>query len=266
MFALLRLPLSGCVRGSGRRSQFPRLRLAVSFAGGHEQFAWPGGAEFGERNIFELLGSGAMVTGDFASFARRGFSTDRPEYGYAGESAVEGRKAHRYTYTVGAERSTPRTTAAEIQSRAGVVSRKRTEFRDCRHCVGELTIRFGEEHGSTPAPVQVKAFAPAAAQLPAGVRLNTHLASPLRIGECAVGDPVTFVVSREIRTGAFQAPKGALRSGRIVTMAEHLRPEAFAMLSLRTMALEVNGTHADFHGEVKEIVRFSWTALPREAR
>ncbi len=294
-----------------------RLRLEVAFVGSHEQFAWPGESEFGDRNIFELIGTGMIMTGDFASFANRVFVMDRPEFTYAGETVLDGRQTHRYNYRVGADRSTfgaqigaeegysaysgsfwadaenldvrrldieandfparldvgrvkatvsysripigksefllPRSTEAEILSRKSVLSRNRTEYKTCRQYVGESTIRFGDESAPTSAGRIPESAAPAA-PLPAGLQFRTYLASTLRFSECAIGDPVTFVVDREVRRGAVRVPKGAILHCRIVTLAEHLRPIQTVVLGLSTTALEYNGMRLEFRGGIRQLV------------
>ncbi len=61
--------------------------------------------ECADRNIFVLIGTGMIVTGDFASFADHVFVMDCPEFTYAGETVLEGRRTHRYSYRIGADRS-----------------------------------------------------------------------------------------------------------------------------------------------------------------
>ncbi len=290
-----------------------RLRLEVAFSGTHEQFAWPGESAFADGSIFRLIGTGAIVTGDFASFASRVFVTDHPDFTYAGERALDGRRTYRYDYRVGADRTTfgartreergssaysgsfwadaetldvirlairasefparldmaevkvavsygriqigksdfllPRSTEAEMLSRAGVLSRNRTEYKACRQYVGESTIRFGEEPAQAAAGTNRTPGHPLR-QAPAGLNLSTRLASTLRLGETAVGDPVTFVVAREVSDGGLRVPKGALLEGRIVTLAEHLRPDQFTMLEIRTTALKFNGARVEFDGSL----------------
>jgi hypothetical protein len=83
-----------------------RLRLEVAYVGKSEQFAWPGASEFGGGSIFDLVGGGAIVTGDFAGIASHVFLVDRPDFIYAGETLLEGRRTHRYDYKVDAARTT----------------------------------------------------------------------------------------------------------------------------------------------------------------
>jgi hypothetical protein len=96
-----------------------RLRLEVAVVGGKEQFAWPGAGGFGDRNIRELIGRGAILTGDFAGFAKNVFLTDGPIYSYAGETTLGGRRALRYDYRVPVEHSGYRIQANRAETIVG---------------------------------------------------------------------------------------------------------------------------------------------------
>lgn len=303
-----------------------RLRLDVAFAGTHEQFAWPGDSEFADRNIFELIGTGTIVTGDFASFASHVFVMDHPDFTYTGEAVLGGRRAHRYDYRVGADRTTfgaqigeergnsaysgsfwadaetqdvirlaieatefprrldmaevkaavsyaripigrsdfllPRSTEAEILTRKGILSRNRTEYNACRQYVSESTIRFGEEPSAAPGGMK-REPADRPLPLPAGLQLSTYLASAVRLREGAVGDPVTFIVAREVSEGAVRVPKGALLEGRIVTLVEHLRPAHFTTLGIRTTAIKFNGTRVEFRGSLARVIGYDTESAHR---
>ena len=96
-----------------------RLRLEVAVVGGKEQFAWPGAGGFGDRNIRELIGRGAILTGDFSGFAKNVFLTKGPAYSYAGETTLDGRRALRYDYRVPIEHSGYRIQANHAEAIVG---------------------------------------------------------------------------------------------------------------------------------------------------
>lgn len=82
-----------------------RVRLEVVVVGGRERFAWPGAAQFGDRELTDLVGYGAVMIGDFSGFAKGVFLSDGPVFRAAGENRVGGRRALRYDFEVAASHS-----------------------------------------------------------------------------------------------------------------------------------------------------------------
>lgn len=77
-----------------------RLRLEVAVIGGKERFAWPGAAEFEDRDIEQIVPAGAIGTGDFSGFAAAVFLTEAATFEGPFEDRLEGRAAWRYAFRV----------------------------------------------------------------------------------------------------------------------------------------------------------------------
>ena len=76
------------------------VELEVAVVQGRELYAFPGSPRFEERPLAELVGFGAISTGDFNAHARSLFadSIGRPDF--AGEVELEGRRALSWDYQV----------------------------------------------------------------------------------------------------------------------------------------------------------------------
>ncbi len=77
-----------------------RLRLEVAVIGGKERFAWPGAAQFEDREIEQIVPPGAIGTGDFSGFAAAVFLSEAAEFEGPFEDRVDGAAAWRYSYRV----------------------------------------------------------------------------------------------------------------------------------------------------------------------
>ncbi len=84
--------------GAAKETLVDVVRLEVAFAGGKELFAWPGSARFEEKEIREVVATGAFGTGDFVLHARGVFLGDGTSFEYLGEEDFEGRAAHKFSY------------------------------------------------------------------------------------------------------------------------------------------------------------------------
>jgi hypothetical protein len=112
---LARLPNYTCVETierSGRPQSIhhftliDRLRLEVAYVAGRELYSWPGAGSFEEKSISEIVGRGAAIsTGDFALHAHAVFSSDAPEFTWAGDGERGGRKTVRFDFRVPLARS-----------------------------------------------------------------------------------------------------------------------------------------------------------------
>jgi hypothetical protein len=92
---------TGGPAGSHHFELLDRLRLEVAYVGGKELYAWPGAANFDEQDITEMVGpGGAIGTGNFAMHARAVFTTDAPEFTWAGEEQRDGRRVVRFDFRV----------------------------------------------------------------------------------------------------------------------------------------------------------------------
>lgn len=107
---LRRMPNFTCVETIERSRREPplkrfrlldTLRLEVALVEGRELFAWPGATKFEDRDLRDMVGgSGATGTGDFALHAKSIFLTGTARFDYLGEEAIEGRRTHKFHYTV----------------------------------------------------------------------------------------------------------------------------------------------------------------------
>lgn len=82
-----------------------RVRLEVALVNGREMFAWPGGSNFEDRELADIVPGGAIGNGNFALHARSVFLTGTAEFSYAGERVYEGRRSMRWDFKVPRARS-----------------------------------------------------------------------------------------------------------------------------------------------------------------
>jgi hypothetical protein len=88
-------------RAPARRYQhLDTLRLEVALVEGKEMFSWPGERAFEDRDLRALVPTGTIGTGSFALHARSVFLSSWPRYQRVGEESLDGRRCHRYDYSV----------------------------------------------------------------------------------------------------------------------------------------------------------------------
>jgi len=76
------------------------LRLQVALIGNREQYAWLDARKFDDRELRDLVGRGAIGTGNFALHAKHVFQPRVAEFKVRGEVTHQGRRALRYDYEV----------------------------------------------------------------------------------------------------------------------------------------------------------------------
>lgn len=76
------------------------LRIEVALVGDKEMFAWPGSSEFEDVRPTELVSTGMFGNGNFALYPRMLFGGGGPEFVYAGEETIGGRRLARYDFRV----------------------------------------------------------------------------------------------------------------------------------------------------------------------
>lgn len=81
-----------------RESLIDVLRLEVALVGGRELFAWPGSAAFEEKEMRDLVTTGAFSTGGFALHARAIFLGDGTTFRPGGAEQLDGVAAWRFDY------------------------------------------------------------------------------------------------------------------------------------------------------------------------
>jgi hypothetical protein len=111
---LARLPDYVCVQTVERthratpREEFKlqdTLRLEVALIGNQERFAWVDARKFEDRDLRDMVGKGAIGTGNFALHTKHVFQPNVAEFKARGEVDHQGRRALRYEYEVPWENS-----------------------------------------------------------------------------------------------------------------------------------------------------------------
>lgn len=109
----IRLPNYTCLETIERSNKPPRaqrfarhdrVRLEVALVNGKELFAWPGSAEFSDREIRDLAPGAAIGNGSFA-LSTRAVLLGASGLAYREEVSLSGRRALRYEYDVPLARS-----------------------------------------------------------------------------------------------------------------------------------------------------------------
>lgn len=84
-----------------RRFRFlDNIRLEVALVEGRELYAWPGSPKFEERELRDMVGGGAIGTGDFALHAKSIYLSDSARFTYQGTEEMRGRRVHVFHYRV----------------------------------------------------------------------------------------------------------------------------------------------------------------------
>lgn len=111
---LSRLPDFTCLQTIERSQRLPgtkryrfvdNIRLEVALVEGKELYAWPGSPKFEERELRDMVGGGAIGTGDFALHAKSIYLGDSARFTYQGVEELRGRKVHVFHYKVPMEAS-----------------------------------------------------------------------------------------------------------------------------------------------------------------
>jgi hypothetical protein len=106
-----RLPPNSCeslvnVAGWTRhRTTSDRLRLDVAAGSNTEMYSWVGENRFDDRSLVDLVRSGPVSTGSFASFLTSIFGGNSATFSFKGEKSLEGRKVLEFSFEVPLERS-----------------------------------------------------------------------------------------------------------------------------------------------------------------
>jgi hypothetical protein len=76
------------------------LQIEVAMVEGKELFSWPGEREFKERELREIVPTGAIANGSFALHARTIFLSSRPVIKYRGDEPLNGRNTARFDFEI----------------------------------------------------------------------------------------------------------------------------------------------------------------------
>lgn len=82
-----------------------RLRLDVTLSSTRELFSWAGASKFEDVEIDELIPTGAIGTGAFASLLMSVFETGTTRFIFEGDTAIKGRPLLEYSFTIPQDRS-----------------------------------------------------------------------------------------------------------------------------------------------------------------
>jgi hypothetical protein len=77
-----------------------RLRLDVAVSAGREMYSWVGESRFEDRSLFQLVRSGALSTGSFASLLTVVFRDDHASFSYKGGITEAGRRLADFEFRV----------------------------------------------------------------------------------------------------------------------------------------------------------------------
>jgi hypothetical protein len=87
--------------GAARKFQLQdTLRLEVALVDGKEMFGWPGSKNFQDTDLRNMVTTGAIGNGNFASHARSIFSGNSATFQYRGEEPLGERAAARFDFKV----------------------------------------------------------------------------------------------------------------------------------------------------------------------
>ncbi|MBZ5493896.1 MAG: hypothetical protein LAO76_23495 [Acidobacteriia bacterium] len=123
----------------------------------------------------------------------------------------------------------------------GAESMSQTTYANCREYASTIKMIFGNEPtvagsvATTPTPE-----APTA--LPAGLRFNAHVTTPLEIETAAAGDPIEAILTSPMREKKqIIAPAGALLHGRLRTVKSWNGPFDSIQIGVQFESIEIGG-------------------------
>jgi hypothetical protein len=125
----------------------------------------------------------------------------------------------------------------------GSESISQTSYANCREYSSTVKMIFGGETISASPAAASKLAAEPPAPLPAGLRFNAHITTPLDLDTAAAGDPIEAVLTSPMRDKkkAVIAPAGVRLHGRLRTVK--VTSDAFGMLQigLQFESIELEG-------------------------
>ncbi len=128
-------------------------------------------------------------------------------------------------------------------------SRNTIRLEECRQYTGESVLSFGEPAAAPAAAQPVRTVA-----LPAGMRVEMRLETPILEGASAVGDTVSALLAQPVRKGKeVLLPKGARLSGRITRIEPRQRvAERYTVVGLTLDTGEAEGVRCQFRGALED--------------
>jgi hypothetical protein len=95
---------------------------SASVSAGREMYSWVGESRFEDRSLFQLVGSGALSTGSFASFLVVVFRDDQASFSYKGEITEGGMQLADFEFHVPCKAATISTAEQALTSRQGITA------------------------------------------------------------------------------------------------------------------------------------------------
>jgi hypothetical protein len=130
-------------------------------------------------------------------------------------------------------------------STTGNESMSETSYANCREYTSTVKMIFGGETiSASPGPNAVSTPAQeTAAPLPAGLRFNAHITTPLDINTAAAGDPIEAVLTKPMRDKkkAVIAPTGTRLRGRLRTVKVSTRAFDTFQIGVQFESIEIEG-------------------------
>ncbi len=137
----------------------------------------------------------------------------------------------------------PRAAELVLTEFTGDQKRNRIEFTACREYGSESVISFTDAAAGT-----------AAADLPAGLRLEMRLDSALDSAKISVGDPIRATLVEEVRQdGQVVVPKGAAVGGHIRRLEKNNSPVERYIVGIEISEVVFDHTRARVRGSLEEI-------------
>jgi hypothetical protein len=103
------------------------LRFEIAYVDKHELFSWPGARSFQESDPGNLIRSGTVSSGSFATHLTAAFLSGGTATKFAGESELSGRVLYRYDYSIP---SFLNQTTISVQGKVGSASTKGSFWAD----------------------------------------------------------------------------------------------------------------------------------------
>jgi hypothetical protein len=150
----------------------------------------------------------------------------------------------------------PSKSELSMKDLSGAESQNRTTFTGCRQYSGESTISFDDPSDAAKPAQEERTL-----HLPAGVRLELALETPVADGQTAVGDPVTAILKRPVKLGSgLVAPKGALVHGRMTHLRRQQTSRPGWAIGMTFFEMEWPGTHAQLRASLEDLPTVSMLA------
>jgi hypothetical protein len=143
-----------------------------------------------------------------------------------------------------------------LTNAGGLQHRNRTTFSGCRQYTGESKISFDDAIGGEQTREPDRTM-----QLPARLRLEVALDTPIEEEHSAIGDHVLAILKRPVKLGSgLVAPKGALVHGRVTHLRQQQNRLAGWAVGLTFFEMEWQNTRAELRAKLLDTPALSMRA------